>query len=110
MRRNVSLPAECPLWVISGHVGVREKASALPRSMRQTDQQYPSVSSQTKGLQVNTDGSVDVYFGPKTPPGEANNWVQTIPGKAWFTLLRLYGPLEPWFDKSWRPGDIEEVK
>ena len=77
------------------------------RSMLQTDQQWPAVSSQTKGLVVNPDSSVDVYFGPKTPPGKENNWVQTIPGKGWNTLLRLYGPLQPWFDKTWRPGEIE---
>ena len=40
------------------------------RSMLQTDQQFPSVSSQTKGLLVNADGSVDVYFGPKAPAGK----------------------------------------
>jgi hypothetical protein len=80
------------------------------RSMLQTDQQFPSVSSQTKGLLVNTDGSVDVYFGPQAPPGKEKNWVQTIPGKGWNTILRLYGPLEPWFAKTWRPGEIEEVK
>jgi hypothetical protein len=51
--------------------------------MVQTDQKFPSVSSQTKGLLVNTDGSVDVYFGPKPPAGKENNWVQTIPGKGW---------------------------
>ena len=76
------------------------------RSMLQTDQQFPSVSSQNKGVQANADGSVDVYFGPKTPPRKESNWVQTIPGKAWFTILRLYGPLEPWFKQSWRPDDI----
>lgn len=79
------------------------------RSMLQTDEQFPSVSSQNKGLQVNSDGSVDVYFGPKPPKGKESNWVQTIPGKSWFTILRLYGPLEPWFDKTWRPDDIELV-
>jgi hypothetical protein len=79
----------------------------LTRSMLQTDQQHPSVSSQNKGLLVNEDGSVDVYFGPKAPPGEENNWVQTVPGTAWNTLLRLYGPLEPFFNKTWRPGEIE---
>ena len=79
------------------------------RSMIQTDQQYPMVSSQNKGLLINEDGSVDVYFGPKAPVGKENNWVQTIPGKGWNTLLRLYGPLEPWFDKTWRPGEIAEV-
>jgi len=80
------------------------------RSMLQTDQRFPSVSSQNKALQVNADGSVDVYFGPKAPAGKENNWVQTIPGKAWFTILRLYGPLEPWFKKTWRPDDIRLVK
>jgi len=80
------------------------------RSMLQTDQQWPAVSSQTKGLLVNPDSSVDVYFGPKPPKGKENNWVQTIPGKGWFMILRLYGPLEPWFDKTWRPGEIERVE
>lgn len=79
------------------------------RSMLQTDQQFPSVSSQTKGLLVNEDGSVDIYFGPTAPVGKEKNWVQTIPGKGWNTILRLYGPLEPWFTKTWRPGEIELV-
>ena len=77
------------------------------RSMLQTDQQGPSVSSQDKGVKTNADGSVDVYFGPKAPAGMENNWVQTIPGKGWFMILRLYGPLEPWFNQTWRPGEIE---
>lgn len=80
------------------------------RSMVQTDQKAPSVSSQDKGIKVNADGSVDVYFGPKAPAGFENNWVQTIPGKGWFMILRLYGPLEPWFDKTWRPGEIELIR
>ncbi len=80
------------------------------RSMLQTDQKAPSVSSQDKGFKTNADGSVDVWFGPKAPAGFENNWVQTIPGKGWFMILRLYGPLEPWFDKSWRPGEIELQK
>lgn len=80
------------------------------RSMVQTNQKAPSVSSQDKDLKKNADGSVDVYFGPKAPEGYENNWVQTLPGKGWFMILRLYGPLEPWFDKTWRPGEIELVK
>lgn len=80
------------------------------RSMIQTDRQFPSVGSQTKGLKVNPDSSVDVYFGPKAPAGWENNWVQTAPGTSWNMLLRLYGPLEPWFKKTWRPGEIELQK
>jgi hypothetical protein len=80
------------------------------RSLLQTDQQFPMVSSQNKELIINPDQSVDVYFGPKAPAGKENNWIQTIPGKGWFTILRLYGPLEPWFDKTWRPGEIELSK
>jgi hypothetical protein len=77
------------------------------RSQLQTDQRFPSVSSQTEGLLVNADGSVDVYFGPKAPAGKENNWAQTVPGTGWNLVLRLYGALEPWFDQSWRPGEIE---
>lgn len=77
------------------------------RSMIQTDQRFPSVSSQTKGLQKNVDGSIDIYFGPKLPPGKETNWVQTAPGHGWTPVLRMYGALEPWFNKTWRPGEIE---
>lgn len=80
------------------------------RSMLQTDQQFPSVSSQTQGVYINPDSSIDIYFGPESPAvGKKVNWIQTVPGKGWLTMLRLYGPLEPWFDKSWRPDDIEEI-
>ncbi len=80
------------------------------RSMLQTDQQFPSVGSLTKGMVVNADKSVDVYFGPKAPAGKENNWVQTDPGKGWNVILRLYSPLKPWYDKTWRPSEIELVE
>ncbi len=80
------------------------------RSMLQTDQSAPSVSSQNRDVKINDDGSVDVYFGPAAPKDMESNWVQTIPGKGWFMILRLYGPLEPWFDQSWKPGEITLVE
>jgi len=80
------------------------------RSFLQTDQQFPMVTSQSKDLFINPDGSSDVFFGPKAPVGKENNWVQTIPGKGWFTFLRLYSPGKAWFDKTWRPGEIEIVR
>ena len=77
------------------------------RSQIQTDQRFPSMSSQTEGLATNTDGAIDVYFGPRAPAGKESNWVQTVPGKGWNVVLRMYGALEPWFDKTWRPGELE---
>ena len=77
------------------------------RSMLQTDDPHPSNGSQKPGVQINPDTSVDIYFGPTPPPGHEHNWVQTWPGKGWNVILRLYGPLQPWFDKTWRPSEIE---
>jgi hypothetical protein len=79
------------------------------RSMLQTDQQFPSIGSQKAGVVANPDTSVDVYFGPKAPPGKESNWAQTVPGKGWSVILRLYGPEQPFFDKTWRPGVIEQI-
>lgn len=52
-------------------------------------------------VQANDDGSTTVWFG-LTAPGAGNptNWVHTVPGKSWFTILRLNGPLQAWFDKN----------
>ena len=79
------------------------------RSMLQTDDQFPGVDNNNPGIIQNEDGSYDVYFGPNAPAGLENTWVQTVPGKGWNLLFRLYGPLEPWFDKTWRPGEIELI-
>ena len=79
------------------------------RSELQTTQPYPSKNNKRDDLIYNHDGSVDLYFGPNPPAGFEKNWTQTVSGKGWFTILRLYGPLEPWFDKTWRPGEFELV-
>ncbi|GGG40534.1 DUF1254 domain-containing protein [Bizionia arctica] len=80
------------------------------RCMLQTSQLFPTVGSQTDGFVKNEDGSYDLYFAPKAPKGHESNWLETVPGKSWFSILRLYGPLEAWIDKSWIPGNIEMVK
>jgi hypothetical protein len=79
------------------------------RSMLQTDQHLPDLGSQTGTVETNPDGSTDIYFGPTAPEGKENNWLQTVPGKGWWTILRLYNPLQPFFDKTWRPSEIEPV-
>jgi hypothetical protein len=80
------------------------------RSVLQTDQRDAALTSESGTVIPNPDGSVDVYFGPTAPLGKESNWIQTVPSKGWFTILRLYGALEPWFDKTWRPGEIELAK
>lgn len=79
------------------------------RSELQTGQPLPSRNSKRDALDYNNDGSVDIVFGPEEPQTLASNWIQTVAGKGWFALIRLYGPLEPWFDHTWRPSDIEPV-
>jgi hypothetical protein len=80
------------------------------RSELQTSNPFPSKNNQSGGMAENADGSVDLYFGPKAPEGKKQNWIETVPQKSWFPILRLYGPLEAWFDKSWKPGEVELVK
>ena len=81
------------------------------RSMLQTDQQFAGINSLGKGLKMNRDDSYDVIFSPNLPKGvDERNWIQTIPGKSWFIIFRAYGPLEPWLDKTWRPGELELVE
>ncbi len=79
------------------------------RSMLQTDQPMPRVGSQPGTLQTNEDGTIDIYFGPTAPDGKESNWLQTVPGKGWWTILRLYNPLQAFFDKTWRPSEIEPI-
>jgi len=83
------------------------------RSMLDTPQRYPRAGSQnfpSPKAEANPDGSTTVYFGPVQPAGvPRGNWIQTIPDKGWFVILRLYSPLEPFFDKSWRPSEVEPV-
>ncbi len=79
------------------------------RSMLQTDQHLPRLGSQSGTVEANPDGSIDIYFGPTAPEGKANNWLQTVPGKGWWTILRLYNPLQPFFDKTWQPSEIQPI-
>ncbi|WP_374329869.1 DUF1214 domain-containing protein, partial [Aestuariivirga sp.] len=84
------------------------------RSMLQTPQNYPRAGSQaypSPAAEAAPDGTTTIWFGPKQPEGVARgNWIQTMPGKGWFTILRLYSPLPSFFDKSWRIGEIEAAK
>ena len=73
------------------------------------DNMNKSVGSRS-GPEINTDGSVDVYFGPKAPDGKENNWVPTNPEKGFFLVFRFYGPLEGIINKTWKLNDLELFK
>ena len=80
------------------------------RSILETDQRTGGIDSKHEGMKVADDGSVTIYFSPKAPAGQENNWVQTVPNKGFHCLLRIYGPEQAWFDKIWKPSDFELVK
>ena len=102
---KLHLPADVPVnnfWAVTIY-------DSQTRSQLQTSQRFPTVGSQTEGIRQNDDGSYDIYFAPKAPQGYENNWLETAPGKSWFVVLRMYGPLKPWLEQTWRPGEVERV-
>jgi len=103
---KLRLPGDIPVkdfWALTMY-------DTQTRCQLQTDQQFPTLDSYREGMKTNADGSIDVYFAPQAPAGQESNWLQTIPGKAWFVALRMYGPLESWLDQTWRPSEIEAVE
>jgi len=84
--------------------------SSKTRAFVETDQHRSVITSTDESLVKNDDGSIDIYVGPEAPKGYEPNWIKTNPDEGWFTLLRLYGPLEPILNKEWKPNDIERVK
>jgi hypothetical protein len=104
---KMRLPANVPakdFWSVTAY-------DPQTRSELQTDDRiYPSLNNKIAKLDYNKDGSIDIYFGPKAPKGHESNWIQTVPGKSWFQVLRFYGPLQPFYDKTWQPGELELIK
>jgi len=103
----VNIPADPPardFWSITAY-------DPQSRSELRTSQPFPAKNSVRNPLVANDDGSVDIYFGPEPPsdPRLEPNWIETVPGKGFFVLLRLYGPLAPWFDQTWVPGEMEPL-
>jgi hypothetical protein len=71
--------------------------------------QVADISSRKEGLKTNDDGSVDLYVGPQAPKRWENNWIETVPDKAWFAYFRFYGPTEGYFNRTYALPDFEEV-
>ena len=99
---TLTVPAQPPakqFWSVTVY-------DAATRCLIDNDQQRGDRGSRDPGLIENEDGSIDIFFGPTVPEGHEDNWVQTIPGRHWFSYFRLYGPLDAYFDRSWKLGDI----
>ncbi|HEY2332748.1 MAG TPA: DUF1214 domain-containing protein [Acidimicrobiales bacterium] len=69
----------------------------------------PQPQQQRDQLRYHDDRSITLTFRPESPEDSQSNWIQTVAGKKWFAILRLLRPLEPWFERTWVPGDIEPI-
>ena len=101
---KVHLPKDIPaalFWSVTLYDA--ENASGLDNG-----QAFPSLGKLDKPTE-NSDGSTDLYIGPKAPAGEEGNWLATVPGKGFFAILRLYLPTAPAIDGSWKPSDIQKA-
>ena len=83
---------------------------AQTRSEVQTDQDKAALRSMFELKDVSTTEPTELYFGPTAPEGHEGQWIKTTPGRGWFAYFRIYGPEQPAFDGSWKPGDFEVVK
>jgi hypothetical protein len=81
----------------------------LTRSEIATDQNNAALRSMFELKEVERKRSAELYFGPQSPTGNEGHWIKTIPGRGWFAYFRIYGPEQPAFDGSWKPGDFEVV-
>jgi hypothetical protein len=101
-RLRVPLPVPAKLfWSVTVY-------DAETRSQIQTDQAKAALRSLFE-LNDATGDAAELYFGPEPPAGQQDRWIKTIPGKGWFVYFRIYGPEQPAFDGSWRPGDFERI-
>jgi hypothetical protein len=80
------------------------------RSQVQTDQDKAALRSLFELKDVKGSAPLDLYFGRSAPAGQEGRWIKTAPGRGWFAYIRIYGPEAAAFDRSWKPGDFEEVK
>jgi hypothetical protein len=67
-----------------------------------------SRASNAPDVQKNSDGSVDIFFGPKAPEGKDSNWVPTDPARKFELMFRVYGPKKEFFENKWILPDVEK--
>ena len=104
---NMHLPAGIPakaFWAVTLY-------NITDGTMPETPQLLPSKNSLDESIAKNADGSVDLFFGPTRPEGTAEtNWIQTVDGRDFLAVIRLYGADIAFFDQTWKPDDVVKVK
>jgi hypothetical protein len=101
---HLAVPAKAPVTQYWSVTTYDRATHAFIRGMERF-----SRSSQNPDLQVNCDGSVDLYFGPRNHDGEETNWIPTSGEGQFEVLFRFYGPEQPLLEKTWKLPDIEKV-
>ena len=103
---RMRLPANPPaanFWAVTAY-------NLTDGTMPETEQLLPSTNSYYD-VEINDDGSIDIWFGPEQPEGVADtNFIQTVPGRNFMAILRLYGAELPFYDQTWKPDDLVKIE
>ncbi|MBF8757399.1 DUF1254 domain-containing protein [Pseudomonas guariconensis] len=79
-------------------------------TMPETKQLLPSTNGYYD-IAKQSDGSIEIWFGPEKPQDVADNaFIQTIPGRNFLATVRLYGTENAFYDQTWKPDDLVKVK
>jgi hypothetical protein len=103
---KLHLPPNIPAalyWAVTAY-------NPVDGTMPETSQPFPSRNA-FDNVKVNSDSSVDLYFGPSKPAATPDeNWIQTLPNHGLLVAVRLYGAGAAFYDQTWRPDDLVKVK
>jgi hypothetical protein len=103
---KLHLPPDPPaalFWAVTAY-------NVTDGTMPETPQLLPSING-FNNVVINSDGSVDIWFGPEKPAmAPQSNFVQVVSGRNFIAALRLYGTGAAFFDQTWKPDDVVKVK
>lgn len=103
---KLRLPPNAPaalFWAVTAY-------NVTDGTMPETKQLLPSTNGYYS-IPKQSDGSLEIWFGPEKPSGVADAaFIQTIPGRNFLVALRLYGAEDAFYDQTWKPDDITKMK
>ncbi len=103
---RMRLPADPPaalFWAVTAY-------NVTDGTMPETPQLLPSINGYNN-VMTNGDGSIDIWFAPVLPDDvPESNWIQTVDGRNFLAVLRLYGARIEFYDQTWKPDDLVRVR